>query len=105
MTPAPKAESACYREGEYQTCLIESSRRHTFDLCGLCFPDGEIPDYVTHFLFTRWGDTLHRSVEQGGETNDIETTERSDYSEITYILQRKDVTTWEEARRVAGGDA
>jgi len=101
----PKRESACYKSGQWRRCSVDSSRRRTFDLCDLCFPDNEIPDHVTHLLFGRWSKTLHRSVEQGGATDRIETHERGEYSSVTYILQREDVTSWEDARRVAGGDA
>jgi hypothetical protein len=104
MTP-PKKESACYKFGKWRRCSADSSRRRTFGLCSLCFPDDEIPDYVTHLLFGQDGKTLHRSVEQGGSTDRIETSERSEYSDVTHILQREDVTTIEDARRAAGGDA
>ena len=106
MSDEPAKESACYHVADWRTCPLQSSLRHHRDLCGLCFPDGEIPEEVTHFVYARGGSRLHRSVDQGGEADcarDFDN--RGQYSQVTSLLKREDITTIEDARRAAGGDA
>jgi hypothetical protein len=88
-----RAESACYYAADFDTCSTDSSRRQYRSLCEICFPDGEIPDHVTQFLFASSGNLLHRSIDQSGE------------AETPSVPQGEHVTTIEEARRIAGGDA
>jgi len=105
MTPGPEAESACYHVADYRLCPVDSSRRVNRSLCELCFPDGSVPDHVTHFAFSGDGTLLHRSPDQGGEAEGTDAQPSSSYSQTTSLLKREDVTTWEDARRAAGGDA
>ncbi|WP_018259363.1 hypothetical protein [Halomicrobium katesii] len=100
----PAAESACYHVADWRTAPLDTSRRHQRDLCPLCFPDGEIHDCVTHYVYGRGGTRLHRSIDQGGEA-ETPSGQSCEHDSRTYILQREDVTTIEEARRIAGGDA
>ncbi|WP_372478950.1 hypothetical protein ACAH01_08965 [Halomicrobium sp. HM KBTZ05] len=103
---SPTADSACYHVADFRICPIDSSRRRNRDLCELCFPDDEVPDHVTHFVFSGQGKYLHRSPDQGGEAEGTDAHSSPDsYSQVTSILKDEDVTTWEDARRVAGGES
>ena len=100
----PAAKSACYHVADYRICPLDSSRRHNRDLCDLCFPDDEVPDGVSCYVYSRGGTLLHRSIDEGGKA-DAHSGYETDHDNRSYILQREDVTTIEDARRIVGGDA
>ncbi len=102
----PKPKPACKRNGEFFCCDLDTNRRQYRDLCPQCFPDGEVPDEVTHFIYTSDAKYLHKSIDQGDA--EWEATGGKDGLKATHVLGREDVTTFDQAREILqqerGGD-